>query len=127
MTLPPASSDPAVAAVWSLLEGVADPCHALSGHDLSIVDLGLINDVVRDGDIITVSVTFTDPSCVFSYQIIMDMEDLAARLDGITAIKVSSDPYPLWTENRLSAKAKQLFADKRQRFGVADHFRETVS
>jgi len=118
MTAPTASSDPAVAAVWSLLESVADPCHALSGHDLSIVDLGLINGVVRDGDTITVSVTFTDPSCVFSYQIIMDMEDLADRLDGITAINVSSDPYPLWTEDRLSQKAKQVFANKRHTFGV---------
>jgi metal-sulfur cluster biosynthetic enzyme len=114
----PPSGDPAVAAVWELLGSVADPCHALSGHDLSIVDLGLINDVVRDGDAITVSVTFTDPSCVFSYQIIMDMEDLAARLDGVSAITVTSDPFPLWTEDRLSPKAKQLFADKRQRFGL---------
>ena len=122
-----AMSDPAVAAVWSLLENVADPCHALSGHDLSIVDLGLINDVVRDGDTISVSVTFTDPSCVFSYQIIMDMEDLAARLDGIAVINVVSDPYPLWTEDRLSPKAKQLFADKRQRFGVADASKEAAS
>lgn len=115
----PGSADSAVDAVWSLLNDVPDPCHALSGHDLSIVDLGLVNDVVRDGDIIRVSVTFTDPSCVFSYKIIMDLEDLAAKLEGVSEITVTSDPYPLWTGDRLSDKARQLFADKRRRFGTS--------
>ncbi|MEQ8735593.1 MAG: iron-sulfur cluster assembly protein [Rhodospirillaceae bacterium] len=112
--------DSAIAAVWSLLKCVPDPCHALSGHDLSIVDLGLVNDVVREGDALRISVTFTDPSCVFSYQIIMDLEDLAETLDGVSEITVTSDPYPLWTEDRLSDKARKVFADKRQRFGVAE-------
>lgn len=114
------SSDPAVAAVWALLDTIPDPCHALSGHDLSIVDLGLINGISRDGESIRISVTFTDPNCVFSYKIIMDLEDLAATLDGVSDITVSADPYPLWTEDRLSDKARALFADKRTRFGFAD-------
>ena len=110
--------DPAIDVVWEALNNIADPCHALSGHDLSIVDLGLINDVTRHDDIIEISVTFTDPSCVFSYQIIMDLEDLAQSLDGVSEIKVTSDPYPLWTEDRLSEKAKALFLTKRRTFGV---------
>ncbi|MBT4740560.1 MAG: DUF59 domain-containing protein [Rhodospirillaceae bacterium] len=113
-------SDPAVAAVWALLNTIPDPCHALSGHDLSIVDLGLINGISRDGESIRISVTFTDPSCVFSYKIIMDLEDLAATLDGVSDISVSADPYPLWTEDRLSDKARELFADKRDRFGFSE-------
>lgn len=118
MTHGPDGTDTAIAAVWSLLNGIPDPCHALSGHDLSIVDLGLINDVVREGDAIRISITFTDPTCVFSYKIIMDLEDLAATLGGVSEITVRSDPYPLWTEDRLSDKARQLFADKRHRFGA---------
>ena len=114
------TSDPAVAAVWALLDTIPDPCHALSGHDLSIVDLGLINGISRDGESIRISVTFTDPNCVFSYKIIMDLEDLAATLDGVSDITVAADPYPLWTEDRLSDKARDLFADKRTRFGVSD-------
>ncbi|MDE0799776.1 MAG: iron-sulfur cluster assembly protein [Rhodospirillaceae bacterium] len=113
-------ADPAVAAVWACLDTIPDPCHALSGHDLSIVDLGLINGISRDGGSICISVTFTDPSCVFSYKIIMDLEDLAATLDGVSDITVSADPYPLWTEDRLSDKARTLFADKRTRFGFTD-------
>lgn len=112
------SSDSALSAVWALLDAVPDPCHALSGHDLSIVDLGLINAVTRDGDAIRISVTFTDPSCVFSYKIIMDLEDLAAQLDGVSEITVTSDPYPLWTEDRMSDKARHMFADKRRMFGA---------
>tara|TARA_B100000029_G_C16874940_1_gene704466 strand:+ start:120 stop:494 length:375 start_codon:yes stop_codon:yes gene_type:complete len=111
-------SDPAIAKIWAALDLVSDPCHALSGHALSVVDLGLINSVTRQGDVIHISVTFTDPSCVFSYKIIMDLEDMANSLDGVSEIKVISNPYPLWTEDRLSTKAKILFRDKRIRFGV---------
>lgn len=111
-------SDPAIAQVWEALERVSDPCHVLSGHPLSIVDLGLINSVTRQDDVIQVSVTFTDPSCVFSYKIIMDLEDLANSLGGVSEIKVRSDPYPLWTEDRLSEKAKTLFSEKRIKFGL---------
>jgi metal-sulfur cluster biosynthetic enzyme len=112
------TQDPAITTVWAALSQIPDPCHVLSGHDLSIVDLGLINAVTRDDSVINVSVTFTDPSCVFSYQIIMDMEDLAQSLDGVSEIRVVSDPYPLWTEDRLSDKAKTLFAHKRRLFAV---------
>lgn len=118
------SPDPAVVAVWALLDTIPDPCHALSGHDLSIVDLGLINGISRDGESIRISVTFTDPNCVFSYKIIMDLEDLAATLDGVSDITVSADPYPLWTEDRLSDKARTLFADKRTRFGFSDQIKK---
>ena len=112
------TEDPAITKVWAALSRIPDPCHALSGYDLSIVDLGLINEITRKCETITVSVTFTDPSCVFSYKIIMELEDLAASLKGVQKIVVVSDPYPLWTEDRLSPKAKDLFASKREKYSI---------
>ncbi|MDX2141768.1 MAG: iron-sulfur cluster assembly protein [Rhodospirillaceae bacterium] len=111
------SSDDVIAAVWRRLDTVGDPCHVLSGHDLSIVDLGLVNRVSLNDGVVEIGVTFTDPSCVFAGHIVVAVEDLAEQMPGVRAVTVVGEPYPLWTEARLSAKARALFADKSRRFG----------
>ena len=109
--------DPLAAAVWTALNGIKDPCHVLCGNDLSIVDLGLINRVDVVGDKLEVGITFTDTSCTFAYKIVNALEDLAPQFPGVTAVKVVPETYPIWTEKRLSAKAKALYADKAAMFG----------
>lgn len=102
--------------VWTALHTVKDPCHVLTGYDLSIVDLGLVNSVQFDRNSVEISVTFTEPACVFSYKIISEIEDLADALDGVSEIRVISDPYPMWTPARMNSKAQQMFLDRRNRF-----------
>jgi metal-sulfur cluster biosynthetic enzyme len=111
------SADPVIAAAWQRLATVGDPCHVLSGHDLSVVDLGLINRVAFSDGTVEIGVTYTDPSCVFAGHIVVAMEDLVGALPGVRAVRVVPEPYPTWTEARLSDKARALFADKRRRFG----------
>jgi metal-sulfur cluster biosynthetic enzyme len=107
------------AAVRRALDRIKDPCHLLSGHDLSIVDLGLVNRVDLVGDTVEVGLTFTDSTCLFAYKIIQELEDLAPSLPGIAAVKVVAEPFPLWDESRLSDRARALYADKRTQFGLA--------
>jgi metal-sulfur cluster biosynthetic enzyme len=109
--------DPLASAVWKALNEIKDPCHVLSGNDLSIVDLGLINRVDIVGDRLEVGITFTETSCVFAYRIVHALEDLAPTLPGVSSVKVVPETYPLWTEARLSAKARALYADKAAMFG----------
>lgn len=109
-------TDGIVQAVWRALGNVKDPCNVLSGHDLSIVDMGLVNRVQISGDLVEVGVTFTEPGCVFGYRIIEDMEDLAAGLRGVGKIQVIPEPFPLWDESRLSPKARSVYAEKKARF-----------
>jgi ATP-binding protein involved in chromosome partitioning len=110
-------TDEIVQAVWQALGNVKDPCNVLSGHDLSIVDMGLVNRVQIDGDRVEVGVTFTEPGCLFGYRIIEDMEDLAASLTGVRKIQVIPEPFPLWDESRLSPRARSVYAEKKARFG----------
>jgi len=109
--------DPLAAAVWNALNEIKDPCHLLAGHDLSIVDLGLINRVDVICDRLEVGITFTDTSCVFAYKIVHALEDLAPTLPGVTSVKVVPETYPIWTESRLTPKARALYADKAAMFG----------
>ena len=116
---PPSSDNahPNVEAVWRALDTVRDPCNVLSGHDLSIVDMGLINRIEARGDSIEIAVTFTEPGCLFGYRIIENMENLTAELPGVGEIRVIPEPFPLWDESRLSDRARAVYAARKARFG----------
>ena len=103
--------------VREALDSVRDPCHALSGHDLSILDLGLVNEVQRVRDVIKVSVTFTEPTCVFAHRIVGDLEDLASSLPGVSKVVVAIQPLPIWEPSRMSVRAHRLFDTRQIEFG----------
>ena len=105
--------------VREALATVRDPCHALSGHDLSILDLGLVNEVSRVGEVIHVSLTFTEPTCVFADRIVGDLEDLAARLPGVSKVAVTIEPLPIWEPSRMNTRARRLFDARRAAFNAS--------
>ena len=108
--------------LWQALADIADPCQEACGYDLSILDLGIVNSLeARDG-VVTVSVTFTEPACLFGYRIIQEIEARLARLPGVAEVIVSIDPYPLWEPSRLTERARQAYAARKAQFGpgVAD-------
>ncbi len=88
------------------MDRVRDPCHVLSGHDLSILDLGLVNRVTRVDDAIEVGVTLTEIGCTFGYRILQDIEALSAGISGQALIRVVVEPFPLWTPDRLTERAR---------------------
>jgi metal-sulfur cluster biosynthetic enzyme len=101
------------------LASVRDPCHALSDHPLGILDLGLVNEVSRRGDVIEVRMTLTEPTCVFAHQIVADIEDLAPTLDGVARIEVVFEHLPIWEPSRMTERARRLFAERRTAFAPA--------
>ncbi len=105
-----------VAEIWDLLDTVVDPCHILSGHDLSILDLGLVNKVEVQGRKASVSLTLTEMSCTFGWRIIEQIQSIAADVAAIDAIEVGIMPFPVWTPERMSERGRTLHAAKRQAF-----------
>lgn len=110
-----------IARVRQALQTIRDPCHALSGHDLSILDLGLVNQVSRRGDVIRVSITFTEPTCVFSDRIVAALQDLAGSLPDVAQVVVEIEPLPIWEPARMSERARQLFAARRSALASSFH------
>ena len=98
--------DAEISVVWGALDRVRDPCHVLSGYDLSILDLGLVNRVTRAGTLIEVSVTFTEVGCTFGYRILEDIEALGPVLPSEVEIRAVVEPFPMWTPDHLSERAK---------------------
>lgn len=102
--------------VRDALASVQDPCHALSEHPLSILDLGLVNEVSRRGDVLEVRLTLTEPTCVFAHRIVQELEDLAPTLPGIARVAVVFEHLPIWEPSRMNERARRLFAERRAAF-----------
>jgi metal-sulfur cluster biosynthetic enzyme len=108
--------DPVVLDLIAALDTVPDPCCILSGKNLSILDLGLINRIDRQGNTVEVGVTLTDTMCEFSHKIFADIEALADAVPGVEQVKVVAEPVPVWSTDRLSEHAVSIIKKDAGRF-----------
>jgi metal-sulfur cluster biosynthetic enzyme len=108
--------DPVIAEFIQALDTVPDPCCVLSGKNLSVLDLGLINRIEREGDTLLVGVTLTDTMCEFSHRIFADIEALAAELPDIARVLVEPEVLPIWSPERLSERAVAMIKGDSSRF-----------
>ena len=108
--------DPIVLDIIEALDTVADPCCVLSGKKLSILDLGLINRIERQGDTVTVGVTLTDTMCEFSHKIFADIESLANVVPNVAKVTAVPEVLPIWSTDRLSDHAVEMIKDDSSRF-----------
>ena len=84
--------------------------------NLSVLDLGLINRIEREGDTVVVGVTLTDTMCEFSHRIFADIEALADVLPGVARVEVVPEVLPIWSPERLSERAVAMIKDDSSRF-----------
>jgi len=82
---------------------------------VSLVDLGLICDVRRDGGTAEVDVTFTASACPCMEFIMEDIRERLLREDGVDTVNVRDVWNPPWTSERMTAHARTLLKS----FGVA--------
>jgi metal-sulfur cluster biosynthetic enzyme len=108
--------DPIILDIIQALDSVPDPCCVLSGKDLSILDLGLINRIERDGDTVVIGVTLTDTMCEFSHKIFSDIESLADVVPDVAKVNVVPEVLPIWSPDRLSERAVSIIRDDSSRF-----------
>jgi len=103
-----------VEAVYEALDLVEDPCMKAAGLDLSILDLGLVYgvDTQEDGRV-RVDLTLTEIGCIFTHRIFGAVYDAVEALPGVKEVEVVPRWTPVWTEERLSQKARSALADSR--------------
>lgn len=91
--------------VMDALRDVYDPCCADRG--ISVVDMGLVEDVRVDGSHVNVDIVLTTGWCPF----VASMSDMIpARLrdlDGVETVDVAVVWDPVWTPERLSPGARE--------------------
>jgi metal-sulfur cluster biosynthetic enzyme len=112
----PEDLDPIIADFVQALDTVPDPCCVLSGKNLSVLDMGLINRIEREGDTLVVGVTLTDTMCEFSHQIFTHIEALAEGLPDVARVVVQPEVLPIWSPERLSERAVTMIKGDASRF-----------
>ena len=96
--------------LWQALRDVADP-----ELPISLVDLGLICDVRRDGASVEVDVTFTASACPCMEFIILDIRERLLKEPGVETVAVRDVWDPPWNSDRMTAHGRALLKS----FGVA--------
>jgi ring-1,2-phenylacetyl-CoA epoxidase subunit PaaD len=92
------------------LEQVPDPEIPV----ISVTDLGIVRDVIWDGDTLEVSVTPTYSGCPATSVIAMDIET-ALKDHGVTDVRIKTLLSPAWTTDWLTDDARI----KLEKYGIA--------
>jgi metal-sulfur cluster biosynthetic enzyme len=88
-------------ALWDALREIPDP-----EMGISLVDMGLIVDARREGDVARVKLTYTAMGCPGMNMI---EEDIRARLlsaPGVRAVELETVWEPVWTKARLTEEGR---------------------
>lgn len=93
----PRAGESRVERAWAVLGGVADP----EVPALSVVDLGLVREIVEDGEGLAVVVTPTYSGCPATEQI-NDAITGALEGDGLGPVSVTLRRAPAWTTDWIS-------------------------
>jgi metal-sulfur cluster biosynthetic enzyme len=93
------------AAVLDALRDVYDPCCADRG--ISIVDMGVVEDVRVTDAHVEVDLVLTTGWCPFVASMSTAIPDRLQALDGIDSVDVRVVWDPVWTPDRLSDSARQ--------------------
>jgi metal-sulfur cluster biosynthetic enzyme len=96
------------AEVMDALREVYDPCCAERG--ISIVDMGLIEDVRVSGSHVAVDLVLTTGWCPFVASMSSAIPERLERVDGVESVDVQVVWDPVWTLDRLSESARAQLA-----------------
>ena len=95
-------------ALLEALGDVYDPCCADRG--VSIVDMGVVEDVRVVGAHVDVDLVLTTGWCPFVASMSTAIPDRLRRLDGVESVEVRTVWDPVWTLDRLSPSAREKLA-----------------
>ena len=92
-------------AIVDALRDVYDPCCADRG--VSIVDMGVVEDVRVDGGRVEVDLVLTSGWCPFVTTMSTAIPERLRRMDGVDTVDVKVVWDPVWTMDRLSESARE--------------------
>jgi metal-sulfur cluster biosynthetic enzyme len=91
--------------IMMALRDCYDPCCRDRG--ISIVDMGLIEDVSIEGHNVHINMLLTTGWCPFVANLYGMMEERVKQCEGVENVKVEVLWDPVWTMDRLSDSARE--------------------
>jgi len=89
--------DASCPALWDALRDVTDP-----EIPISVVDMGLIVALSRQGNAVNIKLTFTAMGCPATEFIMDDIRERLLREPGVETVHIEVVWDPVWTKARLS-------------------------
>jgi metal-sulfur cluster biosynthetic enzyme len=105
-----AREESAEAGLWRALEEVMDP-----EIPISLVDLGLVYDIRREGATVDVDLTFTATACPCMVFIKQDIQERLLREADVGEVRIHEVWNPPWTKARVTARGREQL----KRLGVS--------
>jgi metal-sulfur cluster biosynthetic enzyme len=96
--------------LWAALKQVMDP-----EFPISLVDLGIIYDIRREGRAVEIDLTFTATACPCMEFIRMDIRERLLQEADVDEVRINEVWDPPWTRERMSEAGKAVLRN----FGVA--------
>ena len=73
---------------------------------LDFVELGLVYDIVVEGEDVSITFTLTSPGCPIGPQVSEQMEEFVGDLEGVARCITKMVFTPAWTPDLMSEDAK---------------------
>ena len=90
-------------ALWDALRDVMDP-----EIPISVVDMGLIVDIVQRGSNVDLKLTFTAMGCPAMDFIMDDIRERLLREPGVEQVTIEVVWDPVWSKERLSEEGIEI-------------------
>jgi metal-sulfur cluster biosynthetic enzyme len=74
--------------------------------NLNIVDLGLVYDIVVEGNNVQIDMSLTSPGCPAGPQIMGDVERAVKALPGVEHVTINLVWNPMWTPDRIEPRVR---------------------
>jgi metal-sulfur cluster biosynthetic enzyme len=91
------------------LEEVLDPCSCNTASPVSIVELGLVEEIQVEDRSVSIRLLPTSPMCLYMGQIMRDAEREVQKIDAIddVDIEIINATEKMWRPERLSDDLKK--------------------
>jgi metal-sulfur cluster biosynthetic enzyme len=100
--------------VISRLREVVDPCSAATKVPLSIVEMGMVENVEFTSGNVVVALRMTSPLCHALPYFEMEIERVLAGVPGIDDVKCTFDHGGNWQPDNMTTGARKKLAEQRE-------------
>jgi metal-sulfur cluster biosynthetic enzyme len=97
----------------SRLHGITDPCSAATNVPLSIVEMGMVENVEFESGNVVVALRMTSPLCHAIPYFQMEIERVLAGIPEIGTVACTFDHGENWRPDHMTAEAQGKLADRR--------------
>jgi metal-sulfur cluster biosynthetic enzyme len=97
---------PDLQSIHAALGGIVDPCSIATGVPISLVDMGMVKEVVDDRGAVCVTLRLTSPICWQAANIVAMVEEKVGAIPDVASVQCRFDAASEWMPDMMSRDAQ---------------------